>query len=558
MIVWSPLHASGLLARRKRPVLECQMDSVRIRGYGGLGLALRLGLSLAAVPPRLYLEGGGMVVECVLLADLTPGDRVFVEERLVERLSSVPQWSGRRFPPPTEDASGWTLVLLSFKRGCVAEALLQASLSRVWEDVVAEALRGNMVRQGCEGVLVGTGLQEAFSLECGGKEGQVTGRVTDATEIRIQRRRGGDGDGGGAAVATCAPLTDLCSKRQEGIMLIEAGGMSVAEMESAVDACVKSGNIIAHHVSAAEVARGQAKSLFAGHVSVLWHLDEVCNADDDPDEAGRILRMFRVWLTARPATGCRLVAVVRNAVRLAGSIRALFPAVVRMCRSAQSNVDSALLKQQLKLALQGFVGSEDATLAIEELLLGEGSVMLVGPSGTGKSMLCDACCKCTPHVRGTLGSLVQCFIGESERALVNLFAGARQSGALVVLDDVDALLLGPTGRGLELQLARELQRGGCRVILTCRTLDSALAALVRHVVQLRQPDESARRQLIAVTCSDAALTEELVAKTDQFSQAECVRLGRLAKLQCLAAGDTALSRAHYELALEMLGPFSGY
>ena len=543
---WAPLAAAS---KTKPSVVECILDEDWIGAFGSVGLARHLGVTLEAVPPRLYLEGGGMTVECQLLADFSAVDCAFVHERHVARLSAVPNWICRRHPPHSGDDSSWDVVLVTLRRGCLAEALLCAALPTCWEEMIGASFVGRRAREHDSGTLAGAGFTERFSIQCGGgtRRGQVTGRITEETAIRIQRQRH-------ACSAPDELLMSALAERREETVLVEAGSVPPSAVRAAVDEWIMQGAApLVYHVSAVDVLCGRAKDMAGGVATVIWGLDNVCSSEDDPDEVKSAVRAVMAWLQRRPRVGGgRLCAIVHSVAKLSAVLRACFPAT--LCLAAVVGRDSAKINSDVQLALGDATGIDEAMAALHNLFNGgQGSVLLVGPGGTGKSMVCNACCKCVPSARGTLGTLVQCYIGASERSLGALFASARQSGALVVLDDVDTLLNGPTGRGLELQLARELQRGGCRVLLTCRMLDSALAALVGQVAELRQPDDSARRELIARFCRDAGVVKELVVRTEHFSHAECVRLGRLAKLQC-APGEVA-GMAHYEAALDMMGPF---
>jgi SpoVK/Ycf46/Vps4 family AAA+-type ATPase len=147
-----------------------------------------------------------------------------------------------------------------------------------------------------------------------------------------------------------------------------------------------------------------------------------------------------------------------------------------------------------------------------------------------------------------------------EHSLATLFSEARQTKSLVVLDDADALLRGPTGRGLQLQLARELARSDNRILMTCRVADEGLAALATRVVALQMPIAAERRKLFENVTEDCVveskLMDELVEKSEHFSHAECVRVVRLARIEWLVSEDKdRLNRAHFEAAFRTIGPF---
>ncbi len=530
------------LPRPKRSALDCLLDKERVTACAAVGFARQLGLSLEVVPPTLFLVDGDVVVECQLLPSISSTDCAFVDERHIARLDRVSRWTCRLDPPLVPDEWSWDVVLVTFRRGCVAEAVLCAAMPRSWEKMVTNALVDRVTQKHDSGTLMGPGFCERFSIECIGSEKQVSGRVTDVTQVRFQRLRRSE------CRPRCELLTDALANGCEGVLLVEVGSEEPKAVRAALDRLLAGRT--AYHVSAVDVVCGRIVSaLGERHVTVLWRLEEVCSSEDDPDEVKSATRTVTAWLQHRPrVAGDCLIAVVRSVTKLTLSVRALFSRAVFSLGATVR--DPAIISKELELALCEAMGVDGAKAALVSLLLRDAanSLVLVGPAGTGKSLLCSACVACFPCVRGTLDTLVQCYIGESERALASLFASARQGHALVVLDDVDTLLRGPTGRGLELQLARELQRGGCRVLLTCRVLDSALAALVGQVVVLGQPDGAVRHRLLERFCANAGVLDELVQRTDHFSHAECVRLGRLAELCSGTARATAMS--HFETALE--------
>ncbi len=552
VVEFASVDCCSALRRRKRAVLEVELDSCA-SGFSGVGLALRLGLSLASVPAVLFLVSpDSFCVQTRILSSLSASEAVvFVDDEVLARVSAQEQWT---FARHSAASCAWDVVLVSLEGGAVGEAQLSSALEG-WEALLASSLRcdGRPVRAKERGRVVGGGADQRIVLTCGGgREGQQVGFVTAQTEIRIQRKLTPSSLGETPALVRCPQLDDV-----QGHVLLQAGPK---EAVAAIEAAAKQANLVVYHASGLDLLLNRRHcELLSSHLNVVWGLDVVCCADDDPESSAPLLRRAVAWLSC----GKRVVAVVANPTRLAPSIRALFHVIARPTRShdAQAAIDA--LEASRKMFLCGaaqVVGAEEAIATLESVLLsgGGGSVILSGQSGTGKTLLSDVCAASMPHVRGTLARLVHCYMGESERALAALFNEARQGKLLVILDDVDALLKGPTGRGLQLQLARELSRKECRALLTCRFPDDTLSALATRVVALKMPDAKSRAHLFASLAGlqDEQLLNVVVEKSNQLSHAECVQVVKLARLEWLLNNDEELLLKHFESAFNSIGPFS--
>jgi SpoVK/Ycf46/Vps4 family AAA+-type ATPase len=92
--------------------------------------------------------------------------------------------------------------------------------------------------------------------------------------------------------------------------------------------------------------------------------------------------------------------------------------------------------------------SGDVTLHAEvrrqllPLFAGKGVALFSGPGGTGKTLAALALARelGTDVLRIDLSSLVSKYLGETEKHLDAVFADAEQSGAVLLLDEADALL----------------------------------------------------------------------------------------------------------------------
>ncbi|MFC7133838.1 MULTISPECIES: CDC48 family AAA ATPase [Salinibaculum] len=215
-------------------------------------------------------------------------------------------------------------------------------------------------------------------------------------------------------------------------------------------------------------------------------------------------------------------------------------------------------------------------------------VLLYGPPGTGKTLLARA-------IAGESGvnfvsvagpEILDRYVGESERAVRDLFERARQTApAIVFLDEIDAIA-GRRGDGNEVtervvsQLLTELDAAADHpslVVLAAtnrkEALDPALlrpGRLERHI-EVPNPDEKARRDILRVHTEGKPLAgdvdlDELAAETQGFSGADLEALVREASLRAIRdvadgldpeeaaerAGDVVIRQEHVDAAREDL------
>ena len=188
-------------------------------------------------------------------------------------------------------------------------------------------------------------------------------------------------------------------------------------------------------------------------------------------------------------------------------------------------------------------------------------VLLHGPPGTGKTLLARA-------IAGESGvnfiqvagpELLDRYVGESEKAVRDLFDRARQAApAIVFFDEIDAVATdrdaaggGDSGVGERVvsQLLTELDRASDNpnlVVLSATNRRSALdPALLRpgrletHI-EVPEPDRDARRKVFAVHTRDKPVADgvdldELADETDGYSGAEIAAV-------CREAAMTAIER----------------
>ncbi|MFC7154705.1 AAA family ATPase [Halomarina halobia] len=220
-------------------------------------------------------------------------------------------------------------------------------------------------------------------------------------------------------------------------------------------------------------------------------------------------------------------------------------------------------------------------------------ILLYGPPGTGKTLLARAIAGESEvnfiHVAGP--ELIDKYVGESERAIREVFERARQTAPTIVFfDEIDALA-GRRGEGHEVtervvsQLLTELDGLAANpnlVVLAAtnryEVLDPALlrpGRLEAHV-EVPLPDEAARRAILAVHTDGKPLADdvdldELAADTVGYSGAELEALVRQASLLAIRelaaelgpeeanerADEIDIDRGHFEDARAKVEPPSG-
>jgi SpoVK/Ycf46/Vps4 family AAA+-type ATPase len=141
---------------------------------------------------------------------------------------------------------------------------------------------------------------------------------------------------------------------------------------------------------------------------------------------------------------------------------------------------------------------------------GRGIVALLhGPPGTGKTLCAEVVAAelNRPLLRSVVPGLLSKWVGETERRISNLFADARKHNAVLLLDEVDALLMergaGNASRHDDAHvscLLDQLERhDGVVIMATNRptVLDPALARRVGWRLEIPLPDQRARAAIWA-------------------------------------------------------------
>ena len=182
---------------------------------------------------------------------------------------------------------------------------------------------------------------------------------------------------------------------------------------------------------------------------------------------------------------------------------------------------------------------------------GRGVVALLhGPPGTGKTLCAEVVAAelNRPLLRSVVPSLLSKWVGDTERRIANLFEDARKHNAVLLLDEVDALLMergaGNASRHDDAHvscLLDQLERhDGVVIMATNRptVLDPALARRVGWRLEIPLPDQRARAAIWARLLPPRAPTDG------------SVDTGRLAARHPLSGGliRTAVFRACYRAA----------
>jgi transitional endoplasmic reticulum ATPase len=198
-------------------------------------------------------------------------------------------------------------------------------------------------------------------------------------------------------------------------------------------------------------------------------------------------------------------------------------------------------------------------------------ILLHGPPGTGKTLLARAIANESGVnlIRVAGPELVDKYVGESERAVREVFERARQTAPCIVFfDEIDAIA-GERGRGEDevgervvSQLLTELDGAAANPALTVLAatnrkdaLDPALlrpGRLERHL-RVPAPDEAARHTILSVHAAEKPLAEDvdldvLAAETAGYTGADLEALVREASMRAIreAAAEKGVERADAE------------
>src|SRR3989344_781780 len=209
-------------------------------------------------------------------------------------------------------------------------------------------------------------------------------------------------------------------------------------------------------------------------------------------------------------------------------------------------------------------------------------ILLYGPPGTGKTLLAKAVAKESEAnfilVNGP--SLLSKWVGESEKAVREIFRKARQTAPTILFfDEIDALVprrgggLSDTGRTNERivnQMLTEMDGleilNDVVIIAATNRPDIVDPALLRQgrfdrVILTPVPDEESRRRILEIylkkmPLADDVHAEELAKLTENYVGADLEGLSREAAMIALREDILAknVTRAHFKAAMEIVKP----
>ncbi len=194
-------------------------------------------------------------------------------------------------------------------------------------------------------------------------------------------------------------------------------------------------------------------------------------------------------------------------------------------------------------------------------------LLLSGPPGTGKTMAAEALAGALnrPLVKLDLSSVLSKWLGETEKFLSHVFEVAEAAGAVLILDEAEALLRqresGAQASGLQTTVAWLLTRlerhPGAVVATTNRTreLDEAFFRRFDDYIVLLIPDAQTRRLLWAQALPAAGPAVDLDLLAERFAVGGALIRGAVLRARAWAEGmerplDTALILASLGRELE--------
>lgn len=190
------------------------------------------------------------------------------------------------------------------------------------------------------------------------------------------------------------------------------------------------------------------------------------------------------------------------------------------------------------------------------------TVMLSGPPGTGKTMTAQviACELGLPLYQVNLSSVMDKYIGETEKHLEDIFSFAEKTNVVLFFDEADALF-GKRGEIMEgrdryanMEVAYILQRieqfDGIVILSTnfYNNIDKAFLRRMKYAIKYQMPDEAIRRSIWESCLPAEQFREEL---DISYLAAQFEFTGGMIKNVVLSASVTAIHRGEW-LSMEHL------
>lgn len=258
-----------------------------------------------------------------------------------------------------------------------------------------------------------------------------------------------------------------------------------------------------------------------------------------PSDAARAARVTRLVRASTPAVGTAAGATDAAAGAALGAARSDADIFERALRGGRRP------EPRRRTELDYDPGLVNTSVPLERISAGlkeraEANICLYGPPGTGKTAFARELANRLgrPLIQRTAGDLLDCYVGGTERAIVDMFDEASRSDCVLLLDEAEGMLRhrGAAQRGFEVTQVNELlvRMEAFRGVFLCATngfeaLDPA--ALRRFALRVEFKPLGPEQKLTLFERTAQRLGIQLVAAARATTQA------RLARLSQLTPGD---------------------